>query len=874
MRERPVARRAFAHLVAAAALGAAPVHARAQPTCPAPRPTTTWAPPLDRLVSLGVDAPRLPLRVALDRLAAVAQVRLSFSPELLPLSRPSCLDATAQPLGAALARLLGGTGVAAVAVGGDQVVLAPAAAAADAPPVPVLQQVVVTGSTTAAPARRLPFALDVVDGQAFGPAAAAPIAPTLNARVPGLWVWAQPPTSLLARYGSLRGASSFGVSAPKLYLDGVELANPLVVTELPPERIARVEVIRGPQGAALYGADAISGVINIVTRHDGATDGQSRTVTVRSGLGAAGGAFGARPALAQDHAVLLRTGAGPRTAGLSLGVSSLGPYIPGAVARRITATGDLRRVTRTGVVTATARYADAATSAPANPNVGAAFQPPAGASAFPGQLVNLGAPDQRLRQLTAGVTATRTPGDRWTHTLTAGVDAYHLAGLATDLSPLPSALDSGQRAANGSAGRATLRASSSAALDVAPRVRATLTGVADYGLLADATAEGALLVGRLDGSGQGGLGGYGGVGSVGGWRGARSPGDRPGGPIGSIGGLSSGTMWLGTAGLVAQGTLAVDDTWFVTAGLRGERNDGFTAASRFALLPTLGVAAVRPIGGGAGAGGATVKLRAAYGAGHRPARTPARSASWRGAGRAGADVGPETQRGVEAGVDLLAGGRPGTPTLTASVTRFDQRASGLLQQVGGPPPGGWPAASRTPTPGPHRVGYQIENVGEIDNRGWEVEGAVQAGPLALGATASLVDSRVRRTARGYTGDLRAGDRMLQVPRRTLGAFATWQGGRWSAAAQVARASDWINYDRLALAGGTRLPWQLVGDSLRTFWRRYPGVTHLGASVTRDVARGLSVVLTGSNLLNRQQGEPDNATVLPGRTVTAGVRATF
>ena len=29
--------------------------------------------------------------------------------------------------------------------------------------------------------------------------------------------------------------------------------------------MSRIEVIRGPQGAALYGADAISGVMNIVT---------------------------------------------------------------------------------------------------------------------------------------------------------------------------------------------------------------------------------------------------------------------------------------------------------------------------------------------------------------------------------------------------------------------------------------------------------------------------------------------------------------------------------------------------------------------------------------------------------------------------------
>jgi iron complex outermembrane receptor protein len=170
--------------------------------------------------------------------------------------------------------------------------------------------------------------------------------------------------------------------------------------------------------------------------------------------------------------------------------------------------------------------------------------------------------------------------------------------------------------------------------------------------------------------------------------------------------------------------------------------------------------------------------------------------------------------------------------------------------------------------------YRIENVGEIDNRGWELEGAVQAGPLAVGATATLVDSRVRRTALTYTGDLRAGDRMLQVPRRTVGAFATWRAGGWTTTAQLARASDWISYDRLALA---RLPVgapQPIGPLLRAYWLRYPGLTHVHAAVSRDLARGLTLVLTGSNLLDQQRGEPDNLTVLPGRTVTVGLRARF
>ena len=50
---------------------------------------------------------------------------------------------------------------------------------------------------------------------------------------------------------------------------------------------------------------------------------------------------------------------------------------------------------------------------------------------------------------------------------------------------------------------------------------------------------------------------------------------------------------------------------------------------------------------------------------------------------------------------------------------------------------------------------------------------------------------------------------------------------------------------------------------------YPGVTRLQAGVAHRLAGRVSVTLTGSNLLNYQQGEPDNLTVVPGRTITLG-----
>jgi iron complex outermembrane receptor protein len=117
--------------------------------------------------------------------------------------------------------------------------------------------------------------------------------------------------------------------------------------------------------------------------------------------------------------------------------------------------------------------------------------------------------------------------------------------------------------------------------------------------------------------------------------------------------------------------------------------------------------------------------------------------------------------------------------------------------------------------------------------------------------------------------------MLEVPARTFGLNASWSAARWSASAAVAHAADWINYDRLALtsalATAGRPP---IGAALRRFWTRYDGVTRAGARASYVIGRGTTLILTGDNLFDTQVGEPDNVTVLPGRTVTLGVRAGF
>jgi len=169
-------------------------------------------------------------------------------------------------------------------------------------------------------------------------------------------------------------------------------------------------------------------------------------------------------------------------------------------------------------------------------------------------------------------------------------------------------------------------------------------------------------------------------------------------------------------------------------------------------------------------------------------------------------------------------------------------------------------------------------VGEIDNSGWELGATANVSKLAVTGALSFVDSRVAKVATGYTGDLRAGDRMLEVPARTGSVRASWLDGHWFASLGASRAFDWINYDELALTqafvAAGRPEHEQLGAQLRQYWRRYNGGLHVRASASRDIRGMFSIELSADNLLNYQRGEPDNITVLPGRTIMSGVRVKF
>ena len=834
--------------------------------------SSLWAPPLDRIVNLHV--PEVSIREALDRLAVVAKIELSYSAELLPVGKRVCLALDRVPVGAVLESLLSGTTLRSIVLGTTQVVLAPSRAgvvadggssAGVAPSASVLasvlssapmarrasvlDRVVVTGSPDGAPQRGSPFALDVIDGATLARHGVGTLGEALDLVVPGVWSWTASAGTLSARYGSIRGASSFGVSALKIYLDGIEVANPLLVTQLDPARVDRVEVIRGPQGAALYGADAISGVVNILTRHDGTPTG-APVVQLSTTAGLSATAYAPRDAFVQDHALSFRRGSSSRSLGLGLNVGTVGAYVPGASEQRLLADADVRVVRSNAVFTGTARFsaqrANASTSLIFGGATSDAFADrppgdrspvdPAGRVPFAGD----SATGQALSQYTVGGTLAVMPDLRWTHTVIAGVDGYRLRGLSAASLPTPvsstSALGDGQ----GAADRGTLRLRSVGRFDVAEGTLLAVTFAAEQALTRDVASEV-----------------------------VNGPGSRPSGgaltpAIASLSApLRLTQSLINNAGVSAQAMLSWQDRWYLSAGGRAERTSGATADVQYALLPMVGAAYVRDFGP------AVMKLRSAYGTGIRPARTLARGTSWMGRGLASATEGlqPERQTGLEAGADVVF-----AHGVSLHVTRFDQEASGLIQPVG----------SMSNAVGPsgrivRNLSYTLQNVGAITNRGWELQATARRSRLQLAGTLSLVDSRVARTATGYRGELRVGDRMLDVPASTVSLSATWAARRWSVSSTATRAADWIGYDRTAIGeavADTAHEYDFGGPLLRRYWLQYGGVTRWRANVSYRLRGDLSVLLGGENLLNVQRGAPDNATVTAGRTLSFGLRSMF
>jgi vitamin B12 transporter len=139
-----------------------------------------------------------------------------------------------------------------------------AAAPAAAQETKKVDPVVVTATTVETLAEQLGVALSVIPGEDFKTYQYSTIDDAFRS-IPGVTVTQQ------GSYGKLSTLSIRGANANQVLIlvDGVRVSSPTLgqtdLSDISPDLIERIEVIRGGQ-STLYGADAIGGVVNIITK--------------------------------------------------------------------------------------------------------------------------------------------------------------------------------------------------------------------------------------------------------------------------------------------------------------------------------------------------------------------------------------------------------------------------------------------------------------------------------------------------------------------------------------------------------------------------------------------------------------------------------
>jgi outer membrane receptor protein involved in Fe transport len=764
----------------------------------------------------------MPLVLALNHIAREASLRLSYSSDVVPLMRRVTLALARTPVGDVLREALRGTDIDPVVTPSGYVVLVrgPSASTphaetdlpangvphAGVPPVDrvsvrssVMDRVIVMGTPAAgAPERELASAVTVLTASQIAASGAATMQDLLRSGIPGIVAWDLGISGPFAQIGSVRGSSSFTANYLKTYVDGVELASPYLLFAVDPYSIERIEIIRGPQGSALYGSDAISGVVHVVTRKGSPTAEWRPQVSAQLSGGLVESRYVDDAIGSQRHSAVVSTGGGLTSLGIGGSWSETGGIVPGGESgyRSLFAGG--RHVVGFLRIEGTMRYADVRFTAPANPLLRA--------DTLLSQVRSV-LRDQRIEDETYGITFDVEPVEGMRHTLVFGLDR-HEGAIPLQREPATVA-DALLGATRERVAKVSLRFSSAIRVVEHARGGVTLTMGTDH---TDLDRE--RLGDQVDVSGAGdGL--------------AALYHDE-----------------IRNQGIFGQLKADLGRTMFVTAGLRGDWNSTFGENFGAAWSPMLGVSSTRDVGP------TTVKLRAAYGKGIRPPPPSARQSisTLRFRQVSNPFLEPEAQSGVEGGIELLAGDRA-----SLSLTGYSQRASGLIQQV--------ILDRRT---------IQYQNVGEIHNRGLEVEAHVRRGSVRANATLSLTDSRVRALSSTYSGDLRIGDRVTEVPLSTGSAAVSWDVGPATLTAGSVFIGSWTGYDWARyVANGVQETTTLT--ALRSYWREYPGIVRPYLSLQQHINRDMEWFARVDNLTNVQRYERDNLQVTAGRTMTVGLR---
>ncbi len=674
-----------------------------------------------------------------------------------------------------------------------------------------LDQVVVTGTIVPTEVKALPTPVTVVSEAEIALQRPRTVQEVFRQAVPTAvsWAIASDPQQTLF---SVRGASNFtaGLSQMKIFVDGIEAAN-ATYASVDPNSIERIEVIRGPQAAAVYGSDAIGGVIQIFTKRGDPTWADTH-VSAEAAVGAVQTPYaGFHGVLRQDYTGSVRGGQGDLSYNFGAAYSHTDDYIPGgelSAQSKHSIYGGTRFERGIIGVDLSARYHAWEYGNVINPLlVQSGFS--LVSKPFYQPITN--------ENTTVGVRFSAVPTGWWRNTLTVGIDRRSLEATQTQ-QRLTTPSDTLFTVSRSTQAKKSIGFNSSIQGSLGSDLSGSLTvGFDHWNLPVDIVfTEGALNTtgAILVASGQS---------------------------------ISATRTVTNNTGYFAQGHVGRREALFLTAGLRAERNSDLGDELGTPVSPRVGLSHVSQVDA------VTLKVRGSWG---RAIRAPSPGLklaviSASSVTLANPNLAPERQQGWDAGVEAAIGSRA-----SLSVTYFHQTAEDLIQQV--------------LLQGPSLPTYQAQNVGRVRNTGVEVEGGIYLGPVRLRGQYGYTKSRIVQLAPGYTGALQVGDQSQFVPRHTAGLSATAPLQETTVTAGLSYVGSWEATDLLAFyscLGGTGP----CHSTFRDYTTRYPDLLKVNASVARQITPLLSGFIAVDNLTNKEAYEYWNLKPVTGRVATVGLR---
>jgi len=133
-----------------------------------------------------------------------------------------------------------------------------------------MDEVVVTGVAFETKKKEIPADIGIMNLKTIEEKGSSNLIDLIRGEIPGVFSMSNGQNDY-STYIYLRGAgmSASGNEYAKVLLDGIEVSAPTFLATIDPKIIERIEIIRGPQATALYGAEATSGVINLITKKGG-----------------------------------------------------------------------------------------------------------------------------------------------------------------------------------------------------------------------------------------------------------------------------------------------------------------------------------------------------------------------------------------------------------------------------------------------------------------------------------------------------------------------------------------------------------------------------------------------------------------------------